>query len=132
MLSGTQQRARWAMRLAASFIILSVACAGPSQSSPSGGAASGSAPAAGGAPAAPAADAAGAPASAPGSSAALDAAIGIGQTPRRGGELTLVVGAELPSFDGHRESSFAMLHWTAPHYSLLVTFDPFDYGKVVG
>jgi peptide/nickel transport system substrate-binding protein len=32
------------------------------------------------------------------------------ETPRRGGELVFVVPAEPPSFDGHREETFAMLH----------------------
>jgi peptide/nickel transport system substrate-binding protein len=54
-----------------------------------------------------------------------------GETPRRGGELTFVVSAEPPSFDGHRETTFAMIHPTAPHYSLLIKFDPFDSTKVV-
>ncbi len=52
--------------------------------------------------------------------------------PRRGGELVFIVGAEPPSFDGHRESTFAMLHWTAPHYSLLVKFDPENYPNIIG
>lgn len=52
--------------------------------------------------------------------------------PRTGGELTFVVSAEPPSFDGHRETTFAMLHPTAPHYSLLLKFHPEEYPKVVG
>ncbi len=52
--------------------------------------------------------------------------------PRRGGELVFIVGAEPPSFDGNRESTFAMLHWTAPHYSLLVKFDPENYPNIIG
>lgn len=54
-----------------------------------------------------------------------------GETPRRGGELTFVVSAEPPSFDGHRETTFAMIHPTAPHYSLLIKFDPFDSTRIV-
>ena len=34
--------------------------------------------------------------------------------PRYGGELIFVVPAEPPSYDGHREGTFAMLHATAP------------------
>ena len=34
--------------------------------------------------------------------------------PRSGGELIFVVAAEPPSFDGHQEETFAMLHPTAP------------------
>jgi peptide/nickel transport system substrate-binding protein len=56
-----------------------------------------------------------------------------GETPRRGGELTFVVSAEPPSFDGHKETTFAMLHPTAPHYSLLVKFDQAsNFEKVTG
>jgi peptide/nickel transport system substrate-binding protein len=54
------------------------------------------------------------------------------ETPERGGELVFVVSAEPPSFDGHRETTFAMLHYTAPHYSTLLKFDPFEYPKIVG
>jgi peptide/nickel transport system substrate-binding protein len=48
------------------------------------------------------------------------------QTPRSGGELVFVVAAEPPSFDGHREETFAMLHPIAPHYSTLMRTDPTD------
>ena len=51
--------------------------------------------------------------------------------PVAGGELTFIVNAEPPSFDGHRETSFAMLHWTAPHYSTLVRLDPEKLPTVV-
>ena len=40
--------------------------------------------------------------------------------PRYGGELVFVVAAEPPSFDGHREETFAMLHPIAPHYNTLM------------
>jgi peptide/nickel transport system substrate-binding protein len=46
--------------------------------------------------------------------------------PRSGGELIFVVAAEPPSFDGHREETFAMLHPIAPHYSTLMRTDPAD------
>jgi len=49
-----------------------------------------------------------------------------------GGELTFAVAAEPPSFDGHRETTFAMIHPVAPHYSLLLKFDPDTYPKIVG
>jgi peptide/nickel transport system substrate-binding protein len=48
------------------------------------------------------------------------------QTPRPGGELVFVVPAEPPSFDGHREETFAMLHPVAPHYNTLMRTDPTD------
>jgi peptide/nickel transport system substrate-binding protein len=47
-------------------------------------------------------------------------------TPRSGGELVFIVAAEPPSFDGHREETFAMLHPIAPHYSTLMRTDPTD------
>jgi peptide/nickel transport system substrate-binding protein len=46
--------------------------------------------------------------------------------PRSGGELIFVVAAEPPSFDAHREETFAMLHPTAPHYNTLMRVDPND------
>jgi peptide/nickel transport system substrate-binding protein len=46
--------------------------------------------------------------------------------PRHGGELIFIVAAEPPSFDAHREETFAMLHPTAPHYNTLMRVDPFD------
>ena len=38
----------------------------------------------------------------------------------------------LGSFDGHRETTFGMLHPVAPHYSTLLRFDPQNYPKIVG
>ena len=35
-------------------------------------------------------------------------------------------------FDGHRETTFAMLHPVAPHYSTLLRFDPQNYPKIIG
>jgi peptide/nickel transport system substrate-binding protein len=46
------------------------------------------------------------------------------ETPRRGGILNFVVSGEPPSYDGHRESTFAMLHWTRPFYSVLIRVNP--------
>jgi peptide/nickel transport system substrate-binding protein len=54
-----------------------------------------------------------------------------GQKPAPGGTLTFVVNAEPPSYDGHRETTFALLHPIAPHYSLLYKFDPNDLTKVI-
>jgi peptide/nickel transport system substrate-binding protein len=48
------------------------------------------------------------------------------ETPRSGGELVFVVPAEPPSFDAHREETFAMLHPGAPHYNTLMRTDPTD------
>jgi ABC-type transport system substrate-binding protein len=54
------------------------------------------------------------------------------QQPRSGGELVFAVGELPPSFDGHRETTFGMLHPLAPHYSTLLRFDPQNYPKIVG
>lgn len=53
------------------------------------------------------------------------------QQPRTGGTLTFIVSAEPPSFDAHREATFALIHPARPHYNLLVKFDPLSYPKVV-
>ena len=47
------------------------------------------------------------------------------ETPKRGGTLTFMIPADAPpSFDGHREGTFAMLHATAPFYSVLIRINP--------
>ena len=43
---------------------------------------------------------------------------------KRGGTLTFVVGSKIPSFDGHRESTFGMIHPIRPFYSLLLRINP--------
>src|SRR5436190_10637599 len=46
-------------------------------------------------------------------------------SPKRGGTLTYTIPADAPpSFDGHREGTFAMLHATAPFYSVLIRINP--------
>ncbi len=54
--------------------------------------------------------------------------------PRHGGELIFVVPAEPPSYDGHREDTFALIHPVAPHYNTLLRTDPADRSgtKIVG
>ncbi|MGH7829705.1 MAG: ABC transporter substrate-binding protein, partial [Candidatus Binatia bacterium] len=54
------------------------------------------------------------------------------EKPRHGGELVFAVGGTPPSFDGHRETTFAMLHPVSPHYSTLLRFDLLNYPKIVG
>ena len=49
------------------------------------------------------------------------------ETPRYGGELVFVVPAEPPSFDAHREESFALVHPAAPHYNTLLRVDIFTF-----
>jgi peptide/nickel transport system substrate-binding protein len=53
------------------------------------------------------------------------AAPAAGETPKRGGTLTYMIPADAPpSFDGHQEGTFAMLHATAPFYSVLIRINP--------
>ena len=48
-------------------------------------------------------------------------------TPRHGGELIVILPAsDPPSYDAHREDTFAVLHPAAPHYSTLLKVDPTD------
>src|SRR5580658_4268518 len=47
------------------------------------------------------------------------------ETPKRGGTLTYLIPADAPpSFDGHKESTFATVHAFAPFYSLLIRINP--------
>ena len=47
------------------------------------------------------------------------------ETPKSGGTLTFLIPADAPpTFDGHREGTFATLHAVAPFYSVLIRVDP--------
>jgi peptide/nickel transport system substrate-binding protein len=46
--------------------------------------------------------------------------------PRPGGELIFVVPSEPPTYDGHAEGTFGLVHPLAPHYNGLLRIDPFD------
>jgi peptide/nickel transport system substrate-binding protein len=48
------------------------------------------------------------------------------QQPRYGGELVFPVPSEPPSYDGHREETFGLIHPFAPFYSTLLRVDPTD------
>jgi hypothetical protein len=44
--------------------------------------------------------------------------LGAAETPKRGGTLTYMIAADAPpSFDAHRENTFATIHSAAPFYS---------------
>src|SRR2546428_10438414 len=48
-----------------------------------------------------------------------------GETPKRGGTLTYMIPADAPpSFDGHRETTYATVHAAAPYYSVLIRVPP--------
>ena len=47
------------------------------------------------------------------------------ETPKNGGVLNYVIPADAPpSFDAHRETTFATIHSAAPFYSVLIRVDP--------
>jgi peptide/nickel transport system substrate-binding protein len=49
----------------------------------------------------------------------------LAETPKRGGTLTYLIPADAPpTFDGHREGTFATLHTVAPFYSVLIRVNP--------
>ena len=51
---------------------------------------------------------------------------GAQEKPRYGGELVYTVPSEMPSYDGHREQTFGLIHPIAPHYNTLLRVDPTD------
>ncbi|NKC15590.1 MAG: hypothetical protein GKR94_26355 [Gammaproteobacteria bacterium] len=60
-----------------------------------------------------------------GSALALwSAAPAMAQEPKRGGVLNFVVGSKIPSYDGHAETTFGMIHPIRPFYSLLFRINP--------
>ena len=54
------------------------------------------------------------------------------ETPRRGGVLLAVIGADPPSLDPHQESTFANIQLVAPLYSTLMQIDPYNFPKIIG
>src|SRR5215469_3987393 len=57
--------------------------------------------------------------------AACAAPAAAGETPKYGGSLTYMIPADAPpSFDAHRETTFATIHSAAPFYSVLIRVDP--------
>jgi peptide/nickel transport system substrate-binding protein len=64
--------------------------------------------------------------------AAVAKAAPAAETPRRGGVLLAVIGADPPSLDPHQESTFANVELVAPLYSTLLQLDPYHYPKIIG
>jgi peptide/nickel transport system substrate-binding protein len=58
--------------------------------------------------------------------AALAGQVTAQDKPRYGGELIFAVPSEPPSYDGHREETFGVIHPMAPHYNTLLRTDPND------
>jgi peptide/nickel transport system substrate-binding protein len=64
--------------------------------------------------------------------ALLPGATPAAETPRKGGVLLAVIGADPPSLDAHQESTFANIELVAPLYSTLLQLDPYQYPKIIG
>src|ERR1051326_324777 len=55
---------------------------------------------------------------------------GLADTPKRGGTLTYLIPADAPpTFDGHRETTYATVHTVAPFYSVLIRINPDNPGS---
>jgi peptide/nickel transport system substrate-binding protein len=55
------------------------------------------------------------------------------ETPKNGGVLSYVIPADAPpSFDAHRETTFATIHSAAPFYSVLIRVDPNNPSSTTG
>ncbi len=63
---------------------------------------------------------------------AMPASVEAQETPRKGGVLLAVIGADPPSLDAHQESTFATIQLVAPLYSTLIQIDPLQYPKLIG
>jgi len=62
--------------------------------------------------------------------AALAGPAAADEEPKRGGILTYMIPADAPpSFDAHREETYATIHSAAPFYSVLIRANPYDPGK---
>ena len=62
-----------------------------------------------------------------GLAAVISAASAGAQTPKRGGVLHYLIPAvSPPSFDGHKETTYATVHSAAPFYSVLIRVDPLN------
>ncbi len=55
---------------------------------------------------------------------AVGAATSAVAAPKKGGTLNFVVGSKIPSYDGHQETTFGMIHPIRPFYSLLIRVNP--------
>ncbi|MGH6741493.1 MAG: ABC transporter substrate-binding protein, partial [Bradyrhizobium sp.] len=65
-----------------------------------------------------------------GLAAALAAPALAAETPKHGGTLTYMIPADAPpTFDGHRETTYATVHSAAPFYSVLIRINPDNPGS---
>src|SRR5258707_9408093 len=62
--------------------------------------------------------------------AAIAAPAAADEEPKRGGTLTYMIPADAPpSFDAHREETYATIHSAAPFYSVLIRVNPQNPGS---
>ena len=61
--------------------------------------------------------------------AAAGPSTSLAATPKKGGILKFVVAGEAPSWDGHRETTYANVHPIAPFYSVLIRVNPDNPGS---
>ena len=62
----------------------------------------------------------------------LAPALGLAETPKRGGTLNFAAVAETAAYDCHASQTFALLHPVSPMFSYLVKYDSSQGGKIVG
>ena len=60
------------------------------------------------------------------------AGTGLASTPKSGGTLNFAVVAGPPTYDLHGANTFAVIHYLAPHYSGLLTFNWANYPALEG
>jgi peptide/nickel transport system substrate-binding protein len=55
------------------------------------------------------------------------------ETPKYGGTLTYMIPADAPpTYDAHRENTYATIHAAAPFYSVLIRVNPMNPGSTTG
>jgi peptide/nickel transport system substrate-binding protein len=61
----------------------------------------------------------------------LGPAVARGEQPARGGTLIYAVQGDTSTYDCHAAQSFTEIHFLAPHFSLLLRFDPRNYPEIL-
>lgn len=56
----------------------------------------------------------------------------VAEQAKKGGTLVYAVLGDAPTIDCHAGTSFATLHYVAPHYSLLIKVDPDEPSRIIG
>jgi len=63
---------------------------------------------------------------------ALAGSQALAETPKRGGILNFAVVGEMPNYDCHASTTFALVHPIVPHYSTLLRFSGRNYPRIEG